>query len=495
MQGVLITPVDGARRAAGPAAAARHPGGAGRPPVAVRAASARWPSTTCSAATSRSSHLLERGPRAASPSSAARSAIRQVADRLEGALRALQRAGRPPRRPAGDRDRRAQRRRRAARPARRSPAMPAGHRPTAVFCANDLLALGLLQEMTRHGIRVPDDVAIVGYDDIEFAAAAAVPLSSVRQPRQQLGRTAAELLLEEARGADGHQHRQVIFQPELEVRRSSQSGSRARRGAAPSGTRRERSADADRAVRDLPGRHAVPRRRQGHRRRCWSGSATRSCSRGRRPAAARCTSTPATSARRCRWSASTSRRFDAATTSMVAPSGSCVGSIRHQHAMVARRAGDDALADARRGAWPPARYELSRVPGRRARGRPTSAPTTRTGSPTTRPATRCGCCGSATGRCGCCAQVRGPGPGRAARRRRRAAGSAARSRSRTPTPRRRCWPTRCATCSTPGPRSARPATRSCLMHIGGGLSRLRAGVRTVHLAEILASTRDGGPAA
>ncbi len=104
--------------------------------------------------------------------------------------------------------------------------MGAQQRPTGVFCANDLVALGLLQEMTRHRIRVPDDLAIVGYDDIEFAAAAAVPLSSVRQPRQQLGRTAAQLLLEEALGVGGHQHRQVIFQPELEVRRSSQPAAR-----------------------------------------------------------------------------------------------------------------------------------------------------------------------------------------------------------------------------------------------------------------------------
>ena len=57
-------------------------------------------------------------------------------------------------------------------------------RPTAVFCVNDLLALGFLQEMTRQGLRVPQDVAIVGYDDIYFAAAAAVPLTSVgnREP-------------------------------------------------------------------------------------------------------------------------------------------------------------------------------------------------------------------------------------------------------------------------------------------------------------------------
>ncbi|GIF98956.1 LacI family DNA-binding transcriptional regulator [Catellatospora citrea] len=99
--------------------------------------------------------------------------------------------------------------------------LPAGTRPTAVFCANDLIALGVLQEMTARGVRVPHDVAIVGYDDIEFAAAAAVPLSSVRQPREQLGRAAAQLLLEEVNEPDTHQHRHVVFRPELVVRRSS----------------------------------------------------------------------------------------------------------------------------------------------------------------------------------------------------------------------------------------------------------------------------------
>jgi DNA-binding LacI/PurR family transcriptional regulator len=99
--------------------------------------------------------------------------------------------------------------------------LPATTRPTAVFCANDLLALGLLQEMTQRGIRVPGDLAIVGYDDIEFAAAAAVPLSSVRQPREQLGRTAAQLLLEEIEADGSHEHRHVVFQPDLVVRASS----------------------------------------------------------------------------------------------------------------------------------------------------------------------------------------------------------------------------------------------------------------------------------
>ncbi|WP_129669748.1 LacI family DNA-binding transcriptional regulator [Phytoactinopolyspora endophytica] len=93
-------------------------------------------------------------------------------------------------------------------------------RPTAIFCANDLLALGVLQALTHAGVRVPQDIAIVGYDDIDFAAAAAVPLSSVRQPRQMLGRTAAELLHEETSDTD-HEHQQIRFEPELIVRDSS----------------------------------------------------------------------------------------------------------------------------------------------------------------------------------------------------------------------------------------------------------------------------------
>jgi LacI family transcriptional regulator len=102
--------------------------------------------------------------------------------------------------------------------------MSASDRPTAVFAANDLLAIGLLQGFVTHGLRVPQDMAIIGYDDIGFAAAAAVPLSSIRQPRQLLGRRAAELLFLEVEALEQdlpHQHRQVEFTPELVVRRST----------------------------------------------------------------------------------------------------------------------------------------------------------------------------------------------------------------------------------------------------------------------------------
>jgi len=93
--------------------------------------------------------------------------------------------------------------------------------PTAVFCANDLLALGLLQSLYAAGVRVPEDLAIVGYDDIEFAGAAAVPITSVRQPAFQIGRTSAELLIEESNDADVHEHQRVVYEPELVVRAST----------------------------------------------------------------------------------------------------------------------------------------------------------------------------------------------------------------------------------------------------------------------------------
>ena len=157
--------------------------------------------------------------------------VRQVADRREGAVRALERAGF-----SGDDlyviETPALNVSAGQKAGATIAELPAPRRPTAAFCANDLLALGVLQEMTARRIRVPESIAIVGYDDIEFAAAAAVPLSSVRQPRQQLGRTAAQLLLDEALGEVSHQHRQVVFKPELVVRRSSQARPRQARRAA-----------------------------------------------------------------------------------------------------------------------------------------------------------------------------------------------------------------------------------------------------------------------
>ena len=145
--------------------------------------------------------------------------IGQVADRLRGAREAWAGAGLPDEdlvflptsalsvpegRSAGE----------------RLSGLPTRRRPTGAFCANDLVALGLLQQTVSNGRNVPGNLAIVGYDDIDFASAAAVPLTSVRQPRQLLGRTAADLLMDEASNP-AHEHQQVTFTPELVARAST----------------------------------------------------------------------------------------------------------------------------------------------------------------------------------------------------------------------------------------------------------------------------------
>jgi LacI family transcriptional regulator len=101
-------------------------------------------------------------------------------------------------------------------------ARPAAQRPDAIFAANDLVAMGVLQAlMMQHSdINVPRDISLIGYDDIDFASAAVVPLSSIRQPSTLIGHTAVEILLEQTADPTTPP-RQVVFEPELVVRESS----------------------------------------------------------------------------------------------------------------------------------------------------------------------------------------------------------------------------------------------------------------------------------
>ncbi len=162
-------------------------------------------------------HLLDQGRRrilfAGGPAS-----IRQVADRLEGARRALDGvegaslevvetdeltvlAGRE----VGERL------------ARRD----AADRPDGVFCANDLLAVGVLQGAGILGeLRVPADLALIGYDDIAFAQSTVVPLSSIRQPAREIGAAAVDALFAALADPDAEPQR-VRFRPELVVRAST----------------------------------------------------------------------------------------------------------------------------------------------------------------------------------------------------------------------------------------------------------------------------------
>jgi LacI family transcriptional regulator len=94
-------------------------------------------------------------------------------------------------------------------------------RPDAIFAANDLIAMGVLQALNMQGaLHVPRDIALIGYDDIDFASASVVPLSSIRQPSALIGKTAVEILIEEANDP-ALRPRQVVFHPELIIRAST----------------------------------------------------------------------------------------------------------------------------------------------------------------------------------------------------------------------------------------------------------------------------------
>ncbi|MGO1924408.1 MAG: LacI family DNA-binding transcriptional regulator [Brachybacterium tyrofermentans] len=163
-------------------------------------------------------HLAELGRRRIGVV-AARQDLRQVADRLTGARRAAQAAGIELEvleaedltvlagRAAG----------------MRIVERTAAERPDALFCVNDLLAVGVLQAFAfRHQIAVPEEIALVGYDDIAFASSTVVPLTSVAQPADLMGRTALALLEEEIATPDAAP-RHVSFTPTL-VERESTTG-------------------------------------------------------------------------------------------------------------------------------------------------------------------------------------------------------------------------------------------------------------------------------
>jgi LacI family transcriptional regulator len=96
-------------------------------------------------------------------------------------------------------------------------------RPDGIFAANDLLALGLVQAfMFNNQISIPSEIALIGYDDIDFAQAAIVPLSSIRQPARLIGSTAVDLVIDEIQNPETHKHQQVTFQPELVIRASTE---------------------------------------------------------------------------------------------------------------------------------------------------------------------------------------------------------------------------------------------------------------------------------
>ena len=98
--------------------------------------------------------------------------------------------------------------------------MPPGRRPTAVCAANDSMAQGIIEEMLENGCRVPEDLSVVGYDDISSSTFGKVPLTTVHQFQDEMGRAAAELLLDQLQG-DTRTNQRIIFQPKFVLRQST----------------------------------------------------------------------------------------------------------------------------------------------------------------------------------------------------------------------------------------------------------------------------------
>ncbi|MGW0187417.1 LacI family DNA-binding transcriptional regulator [Streptomyces sp. NPDC003362] len=91
---------------------------------------------------------------------------------------------------------------------------------TGIVCASDPLALGAVRAARRRGLRVPEDVSVVGYDDSAFMTCTEPPLTTVRQPIEAMGRAAVELLNAQIQGSDVP-HNELLFEPELVVRGST----------------------------------------------------------------------------------------------------------------------------------------------------------------------------------------------------------------------------------------------------------------------------------
>jgi DNA-binding LacI/PurR family transcriptional regulator len=94
------------------------------------------------------------------------------------------------------------------------------HQPDAVFVASDVMAFGAMRALREANLRIPEDVALVGFDDIASAAKTIPPLTTVRQPIHRLGDRAAELLIDEIE-TRSKTVQKIILDTELVVRGSS----------------------------------------------------------------------------------------------------------------------------------------------------------------------------------------------------------------------------------------------------------------------------------
>ena len=105
-------------------------------------------------------------------------------------------------------------------------------RPTAFFCADDEIAFGAMAAILDAGLRIPEDAAVVGVDDVPTASLPQISLTTVRQPAAEMGSRAVKLLLERIRNGPGEEQIEIVIRPRLLVRRTCGSliASQARTG-------------------------------------------------------------------------------------------------------------------------------------------------------------------------------------------------------------------------------------------------------------------------
>ncbi|AJR08966.1 LacI family DNA-binding transcriptional regulator [Photobacterium gaetbulicola] len=92
-------------------------------------------------------------------------------------------------------------------------------RPTAIFCFNDIMAMAMISTFQQAGINVPEDISIVGYDNIDLAPYFSPPLTTIHQPKRRLGKSAVEILMQRVKDKE---HAPQVFEmiPELVIRKS-----------------------------------------------------------------------------------------------------------------------------------------------------------------------------------------------------------------------------------------------------------------------------------
>ena len=92
--------------------------------------------------------------------------------------------------------------------------------PSALFVTSDRKALGVVHRLHERGLRVPEDVAVIGYDDIPYAECARVPLTTIAVPKRAVGELAADLLFRRHDGLGPVEPQQILLPPKLVIRAS-----------------------------------------------------------------------------------------------------------------------------------------------------------------------------------------------------------------------------------------------------------------------------------